>query len=186
MPGLDGVALSKRLLSATYLLIETHDILLDVSSAGACPPLSSTMEVGGRDTAKVAYSRAVPATLVKDIARMVVLNRGIYERVNIASEQRTRCGVCQKQCPANAAETKSVVPVAGDLPGEYFVLYGCRKPAKDDTPSQSTSAGDDEEEEYTQVACRRIGLLLLVDSQGCARCRKHMGRAPLQKKDRWR
>ena len=84
------MALSKRLLSATYLLIETHDILLDVSSAGACPPLSSTMEVGGRDTAKVAYSRAVPATLVKDIARMVVLNRGIYERVNIASEQRTR------------------------------------------------------------------------------------------------
>ena len=112
------------------------------------------MEVGGRDTAKVAYSRAVPATLVKDIARMVVLNRGTYERVNVASEQRSRCGVCQKQCPTNAAETKSVVPVAGDLPGEYFVLYGCRKPAKDDTPSQSTSAGDDEEEEYTQVVRR--------------------------------
>ena len=115
------------------------------------PPLSSTMEVGGRDTAKVAYSRAVPATLVKDIARMVVLNRGAYERVNLASEQRSRCGVCQKPCAASVAETKSVVPVAGDLPGEYFVLYGARKPAKDDTPSQSTSAGDDEEEEYTQV-----------------------------------
>ena len=54
MPGLEGGALSKRLLSATYLFIESHDILLDVSSAGACPPLSSTMEVGGRDTAKAA------------------------------------------------------------------------------------------------------------------------------------
>ena len=101
--------------------------------------------VGGRDTAKVAYSRAVPATRVKDIARMVVLNRGTYERVNLASEQRSRRGVCPKPCAASVAETKSVVPVAGDLLGEYFVLYGARKPAKDDTPSQSTSAGDDEE-----------------------------------------
>ena len=151
VPGLEGTALSKRLLDATYLFIESQDILLDVSSAGTCPPLSSTMEVGGRETAKVAYSRAVPATLVKDIARMVVLNRGTYERVNLASEQRSRCGVCQKPCAASVAETKSVVPVAGDLPGEYVVLYGARKPAKDDTPSQSTSAGDNEEEEYTQA-----------------------------------
>ena len=106
------------MLSATYLFIETHDILLDVSSAGTCPPSSSTMEVGGRDTTKVEYARAIPATLVKDVARMVILSRGKYERVSLASEQRSRCDVCQKPCPADAAETKSIVPVAGDLPGE--------------------------------------------------------------------
>ena len=78
VPGLEDAALSTRVLGANYLFIDTHDILLDMSSAGTCPPLSSTMEVGGevgvRAAAKVAFTRAAPASLVKDIARMVVLD----------------------------------------------------------------------------------------------------------------
>ena len=121
------------------------------------------MEVGGRDT-KVECDRVVPASLVKDVARLVLMSRGTYERATLASDQRSRCGICQKQCPAPASETKSIVPIAGHLPDEYFVLWGCRKPAKDDTPpSQSTSAGDDEDDEYTQV-CISAAFACKVDA----------------------
>ncbi len=148
VPGLEENALSRRMLESTYLLLEHHGILLNVGGTGACSPASSTMSIGKRDL-KVQYSRALRATVVKDLARMIVLSRGAFERLCLPSEQR--CGSCQKPC-FDATQTKAAVPIVGELPGEYFVLYGCKQAAQ--SPSQSSSVDDEEQEEdehYSQA-----------------------------------
>ena len=157
-PGLEEASLSQRLLASTYLLIERHGILLSVGETGACSPESSTMAVGKRDM-KVQYSRAVRATVVKDLARMIVLSRGTFERLNVPSEQR--CGTCQKPCFADATQTKAAVPIVGELPGEYFVLYGCKQ-AKGQSPSQSSSADDEDEDECYSQARKCAGHLVFA------------------------
>ena len=143
VPGLEEASLSRRLLASTYLLIQRHDILLRVDDSGACSPASATVAVGGSGM-KVQYSRAVRATVVTNLARMVVIDRGQFERLSVPSEQP--CEACQKPFFADTAYTKSVVPTVGELPGEYFVLYGCQH-AKGVPSSQASSADDDEEQE---------------------------------------
>ena len=145
VPGLEEASLSRRLLDAPYLFIERHGILLNVGEAGGCPsPASATMAVGKK--VKVQYSRALRATVVKDLARLVVMSRGAFERLCPPPEQR--CGPCQTPCSADKQD-KAAVPIVGELPGEYFVLYGCQHAEQ---PSSQSSSPDDEEEEcYTQA-----------------------------------
>ena len=166
VPGLEEASLSQRLLASTYLLIQRHDILLRVDDSGACSPASATVAVGGSGM-KVQYSRAVRATVVNNLARIVVIDRGQFERLSVPSEQP--CEACQKPCFADTAYTKAVVPMVGELPGEYFVLYGCQH-AKGVPSSQASSGDDDEEQEgdegYSQAF---VCALCITRSEGASR-----------------
>ena len=148
-PGFDDSNLSKGLLDATFAYIERHDLSLRVSDKDALPHATSTMAVGTRDLT-VKYSRSIRGRIVKDFVRTVVLNNGHYQRLE--RPQRAFCLDCDKLCVTDPRAANTVVPVAGQLGGEYFLLYGCTKAG--DSAEVSTETGSDEDEDdkvYSQV-----------------------------------
>ena len=144
VPGYEEASLSRRLLGATYFFVDRFGLLLRVDSPA--PPANAVMSLGYPDmkTLNLHYTRAVRTTVVKDLARLVILSRGAFERLNLPSEQPL-CATCQKPCVPEGGPHVAV-PVLGQLPGECFLLYGVKHAAaRQQSSSQSTSAGGDGE-----------------------------------------
>ena len=144
VPGYEEVSLSRRLLGATYFFVDRFGLLLRVDSPA--PPANAVMSLGYPDmkTLNLHYTRAVRTTIVKDLARLVILSRGAFERLNLPSEQPL-CATCQKPCVPEGGPHVAV-PVLGQLPGECFLLYGVKHAAAhQQSSSQSTSARGDGE-----------------------------------------
>ena len=128
VPGLLQERISKALVEAPYVYIDRYDLLLKV---GACEK-SKDVEVtyqsdpfrSKADTIKVSARACQKGTSVRDLARLIVLDKGLARMVN--TPKRWLCEKHDRIVCENANLTGACVPLGLGIPGHFILLWGCQ------------------------------------------------------------
>ena len=148
VPGLIQERVSKALVEAPYVYIDHLELLLKVGPREKGKDLEVTFQsdpfVSRADTVKVSARACQKGTSVRDLARLIVLDRGLARMVN--TPKRWRCEKHDKIVCEKAAVTGACVPLGLGVPGHFILLWGCQ-------PTDIKTAAEDvadslEEEEY--------------------------------------
>ena len=151
VPGLLPDRISKELLQAAYVYIDRYEVLLKVAAMEKGRHVEVSFQSdpfrARMDTIKVNALACQRGTSVRDLARIIVLDRGLARKVS--TPKRWLCERHARVVSENAAWTGACVPLGTGIPGEFKLLWGCQPAAPAEAVADNVE--DSPEEECYQI-----------------------------------
>ncbi len=149
VPGFDRTLVSPQLLEGSYVYVEDHELLLQITSVGRPGAKESTVHFADR-SARIRYERCDEAKVVDGLAQLVVADRGEMRSARLPKLES--CEKCNVVTADMTAQSGSPVLLHSGVPKTYHLIWAVALP-EDGWPELDCDSDEDGCEDLAGYTC---------------------------------